>query len=104
MTILSGENQFYLGRISRLLRVKRKRYSSPACMIRISRPKENRLFECNIGSECATSLLRVNRLNGAFIPSVPWYIVNGLNDNHYRIDLSMNYLRFHKKLKFAYTL
>lgn len=65
---------FYLVRMRRLFRVKRKRYSSPACIILISRPKENKLFECSIGNEWAASLLRVNKLNGAFIPSTPWYM------------------------------
>ena len=35
------------------------------------------------------------RLRGVFL--------NGLNDNHYRIDLSTVILGFYKKDKFAYT-
>ena len=58
---------YYFVSMSRLLRVRRRRYSSPACMIRISRPRAKRLLECSIGSECAVSLLRVNKLKGAFM-------------------------------------
>lgn len=67
-------SKFYLVKMSRLLRVNRKRYSSPACMILISRPNENKLFECSIGNDWWVSLLRVNKLNGAFIPATPWYM------------------------------
>lgn len=89
--------------MSRLLRVKRKRYSSPACIMRISRPNANKLLECSIGSDWCVSLLRVNKLNGAFIPSTPWYVVNDLNDNHYRIGLSTIIFIIYKKTIFAYT-
>lgn len=100
--LLLGFYSSYLVRMSRLLRVSRRRYSSPACIMRISRPRANKLFECSIGSEWAVSL-RVNKLNGAFILATPWYMLNDLNDNHYRIDLSMRFLRFYKMIKFAYT-
>ena len=100
--LLLGFYSSYLVRMSRLLRVSRRRYSSPACIMRISRPRANKLFECSIGSEWAVSL-RVNKLNGAFIFLTPWDVDNGLNDNHYRIRLSIVYLIFYKKAKLAYT-
>ena len=100
--LLLGSYSSYLVRMRPLLRLSRSRYSSPACIVRISRPRANKLFECSIGSEWAVSL-RVNKLNGAFILATPWYMLNDLNDNHYRIDLSINYLTIYKKLKFAYT-
>lgn len=99
--LLLGFYSSYLVRMSRLLRVSRRRYSSPACIMRISRPRANKLFECSIGSEWAVSL-RVNKLNGAFILATPWYMLNDLNDNHYRMRLSTFSRWKYKKLQYRY--